>query len=164
MESRDTARILGTILARLLQNFRGDFSSEFDDLVRMQRENHKPPRSIAKLVELIKKATRHFGRPRIIIDALDESSDREKLLEAIQLLREDDRISLFLTSRKELDISESLWNVPSISLIDDQARNVQIDIDYHIEQEISNRAKLRNLPPALKKTLFAKLASKANGM
>ncbi|KAF4616605.1 hypothetical protein D9613_008514 [Agrocybe pediades] len=163
-DGRDSKHILRTILCQLLTKYKGDFEKDFDDLEQMQKNSLKPPSTTSSLIKYIKKAAGNWGKCWVVIDALDESGDREVLLQAIRMLMDDRHISLFVTSRKEFDISDALWDMSSISLQDDEAENVQSDIRHHIEQEIAYRPKLQNLRRDLKQMVLRKLASKANGM
>jgi hypothetical protein len=101
----------------------------------------------------------------IVIDALDECMDRVDLLkEILHIMEAGPALKLFITSRKEFDISRCLEHVPQLSL---STPDVSVDIDRYIRNQLdqlirSRRLKIRD--PALQDEIWDTLSSKADGM
>jgi hypothetical protein len=118
-----------------------------------------------KSLVLALSATLHsFRRVYLFIDALDESLDRQRLLDMIVQLAGSDfeAISLLVMSRKELDIIETLESVfSSLSLSNPR---VDEDIRVYIQSELRSHRKFSRWPTILKEDIEAALVKGAQGM
>ena len=95
----------------------------------------------------------------LVIDALDECSDRTALLDMIKTICENEQV----TSRKESDIDQTLTDVMHfIGPIEDE--RVDNDIRLHVQQCLAKDAKLSKLDDNLKSTIIETLTSKAHSM
>ena len=100
----------------------------------------------------------------IIIDALDESSDRKGLLEVIQRIRQStSEINLLMTSRKEYDIQIVLeHSVDYVFAIQDE--RVDADVDIYVRQCLRDDPDLSKWDDELKLEIATTLTSGAHGM
>lgn len=124
-------------------------------------------------MEMLKAVVTDFQDVYIFIDALDEcpkaEGERETLLETITKIHDWGLASLhlFVTSRNEADIKESLDVIPTdigyFKPIGVQGSHVKHDIELFLEQKFKERA-FRNWKTDLKQEVKKKLASRANGM
>jgi hypothetical protein len=106
-----------------------------------------------------------FPHAYIIIDALDECTEREVLLDVIQTMTDWKIASLHLlvTSRKEREIENCLgcqvWR-----WVDLQATVVTGDIEIHVRQCLQNDAKLKKWPAEVQAEIEGALTRGAHGM
>jgi hypothetical protein len=103
-------------------------------------------------------------RVYLILDALDECSERALLLPVIQQILQIDRdVHLMLTSRKEYDIETTLQtSVAAIVSMED--RRVDSDIQIHVEQCLREDPKLCKWDEKIKQEIVTELVSGAKGM
>lgn len=105
-----------------------------------------------------------LDRCRIVIDALDEGTDREELMKVIKALVDSTSVSLLATSRKDEDIIEDmLSDVMSISVNLDSV-NVDNDIRAYVVKCFETDSKLRKRPQSAKNRIEEVLTTKAEGM
>ena len=70
----------------------------------------------------------------VVVDALDECSDRGEFLHALQpIINNRHKVRFFLTSRKEYGIEQSLASLPQIILNGD---SLSLDIDMFVESQL----------------------------
>ena len=100
----------------------------------------------------------------LIVDALDESSEREILLNVIQqIMHSNCDINLLVTSRKEHDIETELKGcVHHIVSMED--KRVDPDIELHIHQCLHNDRDLCKWDAAVKQEIVECLTSGVHGM
>jgi NACHT domain len=103
-------------------------------------------------------------RVYLIVDALDECSERSLLLQVIQqILQIDCDVHLMLTSRKEYDIETTLQaSVTAIVSMED--KRVDPDIHIHVEQCLREDPKLCKWDEKIKQEIVTELVSGAKGM
>ena len=120
--------------------------------------------NITQLIETILSIASHGRRLFIIIDALDESSDRKTLLKVIKMiLQSNSEINLLMTSRKEHDIQVMLeFSVNYVVAIQNEL--VDVDIDIYIRQCLLNDPDLCKWDDELKSEIVTILTSGAQGM
>jgi len=106
----------------------------------------------------------HKGRKvYLILDALDECTERQLLLRVVEQMLSLDSIHLLLTSRKEYDIQTALE--PSVIVIvsmDD--KRVDPDIRMHVERCLHEDPKLCKWDEKIKDEIVKELVSGAKGM
>lgn len=111
---------------------------------------------------------RDFDDVFIAIDALDECPvhKREDLLDLLETITSwpDSKFHIFLTSRPESDIKNTLSALPSIESIPIQGLDVARDITHHISTQMSKDPKFRKLPPKMKSEVERTLIDGAEGM
>ena len=104
-----------------------------------------------------------------IIDALDECNEREKLLRLLEIIyeRKHPKLHILVTSRKELDIEESLKAMTNDKTrICIQSELVYEDILTYIQDRLENDNSLKRfkLKPKIKEKVKETLIEKADGM
>ncbi|KAH7890100.1 hypothetical protein F5I97DRAFT_1965195 [Phlebopus sp. FC_14] len=153
---------LRSLLVQFLHSETMNWLPVFDDFVARKDRGAAPPTDVHMLVDLLKRALKLHKRPIIVIDALDECQDREKLLMALKELN-DGHAQLFCVSRPEVDIKEAFSDLPSISLSVMEGPLLE-DMRRHIEAELENRRNLKKLRVDQKGEVRQLLLEKAQGM
>lgn len=122
------------------------------------------PREDAVL-SLLKQIMADSDHTYIIIDALDECTDRDKLLEFIRGLVTDDghKLHLLTTSRPEREIKEQLTEIVT-SEVNIQSAVVNDDIRLYIQDRLHNDSKLKKWPTSIQHEIEETLMQKAHGM
>ncbi|KAF8840056.1 hypothetical protein BDN67DRAFT_1011775 [Paxillus ammoniavirescens] len=164
--STSAAEVMRSLLTQLLRlaNADGvDCRDAVPELVERKAEGTEPPCDMKLLTCLVRHVAQQLHRqPLIVIDALDECKDAEKLVHAVKQLN-DGHIRVFVTSRPERIIMETLFDLPSISL-QNMGGAVSADMKRHITIELDSRQWLRILKPALKQEIHFALLARADGM
>ncbi|KAJ9663080.1 hypothetical protein H2198_001072 [Neophaeococcomyces mojaviensis] len=122
------------------------------------------PRSNAVVSEL-KIALRSCGRCYLVLDALDECSSREEVLDFLEevLTTSNLNLSVFLTSRKETDIEMQLSNSVKGKINIDQSL-IDEDIRLYVHDRLKIDAKLKRWPADVQSEIENTLMDKAQGM
>jgi hypothetical protein len=157
--------VLRSLLAQLLRlaPIDGvDCRDAVPDLVQRKEKGASPPNDINLLIPLVLSAAKLHRLPVIVVDALDECRDVEKLLDALKQLN-DGHIWLFVTSRPEQMVRETLAGLPFISL-EEMESAVSADMKLHITKELDGRPQFRVLPDDLKMKIRSALLARAEGM
>ena len=101
----------------------------------------------------------------IILDALDECTDREPLFKILDDLigasRED--LHILATSRPEKDIEDQLSGIASHN-INIESAIVDKDIYIYVRDRLATDTKLRKWPPAVQDEIITVLTEKSDGM
>ena len=101
----------------------------------------------------------------IVVDALDECSQSEELVELISEMRswKPTNLRILVVSRQHFEGSDDLEELQPvrISIQDELANN---DISMFVEETLSKDIKLRKWPPHIKSEIKFALVSKSNGM
>ncbi|KAN0084379.1 hypothetical protein V8E55_007883 [Tylopilus felleus] len=107
-----------SLLSQLLQQFHrhvvnpGDL---IDELVEVRNRDDPPASDVVLLARYVSFAAKQFyQRPFLVVDALDECTDLQDLLDALPELRKSAVIRLFVTSRPLSIIKNGLSSVKSI--------------------------------------------------
>jgi hypothetical protein len=158
--STNAAEVMRSLLTQLLCfaniNIKGiDCRDAVPELVERKAKGVAPPDDMKLLIRLVSRAAQQFEQPLVVIDALDECKDVEKLVNAVKELN-DGHIQLFFTSRPERIIRETFSSLPSISL-QDMGSAVAADIKRHITIELDSRPWLRILKQSLKEEIRSAL-------
>jgi len=105
------------------------------------------------------------NRKYIILDALDECTDRERLLPFIQNVVESQqyKVCLLATSRQEKDIKEELKPIAN-QTVGIQSAEVDHDICLYIHDQLATDPKLKKWPPSVKDEIASEMMKKADGM
>lgn len=101
----------------------------------------------------------------LVVDALDECSERENLLEWLEeLLRLNlDKLHIMVTSRKERDIETCLSPLISSSM-NLESSSIDTDIATHVYGAIRRDRNLRTWPLTIQYEIAWKLITQARGM
>lgn len=99
-------------------------------------------------------------RYTVVIDALDECSDRSELLDSLRSIFLSSNLRILVSSRHGFDISE---HFPAHRITDVKNRNA-IDIHAYVEREVSKRARLSGMDPNQSKRLVDALEKQSDGV
>ena len=104
-------------------------------------------------------------RTYLIMDALDECSEREKLMDVIsQIVKNSSlHVNLLAMSRKEQDILERLQGMIDVQ-IDLQGDWIDTDIDLHVRKCLESDKRLRKWNSLIKQEILEALIAGAHGM
>lgn len=121
------------------------------------------------LMIVLKEVVESFDRTYIVLDALDECSDRQELLECIEEVQnwKLEELHVLLTSRKLIDIEEGLEPmIGSDGKICIQSELVDADVRTYVHERLHNDRKLKRWrdKPKVQEEIETTLMKKANGM
>lgn len=130
--------------------------------------DQEAPSSVQVLLKAFTSVIETPGQKYVIVDALDECTDRGELLEvlteiaAVQLSNAG-KLHILVTSRQDRDILQGLKGIATqtISL---GGSKIDDDIAVHIHSQIEKQPKLRRWPDQVKSEIERKLVERANGM
>jgi hypothetical protein len=118
-------------------------------------------RSIVKTFLLLLESS-DSNRIYLLMDALDECLERDKLLDIIgQIVQQN--INLLITSRKERDITERLAESIEVT-IDLKGDGIDADIALRVHKCLECDKRLRKWPLKIKQQILNALVKKADGM
>jgi hypothetical protein len=164
--STSAAEVMRSLLSQLLQRFHrhavhpGDLINE---LIEERDGGALIISNVMLLARYISRAAKQFNRqPLIVVDALDECTDVQGLLNALAELRKGG-IRSFVTSRPLQIIKDSFSGLGSIDM-DMMKYEVSTDIKLHVTRELDSHRRLRIVDARLKDEMYSVLCDKANGM
>jgi hypothetical protein len=135
-----------------------------DDLFRQSYDGHESP-SLQSLTNTFSALLGSSPRTYLIIDALDECSEQDRLTELIRHLRESSQDASFLvTSRREQDLLEGLEGSMDVQIDLSHADGLEMDIDLHVRKSLETDPKLRKWKPLLRDEILSALVQGAQGM
>lgn len=164
---RSASMILGGLLKCLAaQNevVANEIGHLFD--VRTQQNQQAEHLSISDLKSQLLATSASYGKILVLVDALDESHDRESILAFLSELttHPSNRFKLLITSRKESDILAALSHFPSICLNEKtNGRDIHSYISAQIEQRLQ-KGVFEIQDPWLKDELVSQLSKHAGGL
>ncbi len=114
---------------------------------------------------LLQEVMKSIKSKYIILDALDECTDREDLLTFICDLTDSEvnGLRVMATSRRERDIEEQLREAADYN-INIQSAVVDEDIRIYIRDRLATDNKLKKLPQSIHEEIISVMMKKANGM
>ncbi|KAF9228827.1 hypothetical protein BS17DRAFT_212555 [Gyrodon lividus] len=130
------------------------------ELIECKAIGAAPPNDLRLLIDLVRCAAKLHQRPLIVIDALDECKDVEKLLNVLEELN-DGHIRLFVTSRPQQVIRERLSDLPSISL-QEMTSAISADMERHNTKELDSHRSII-LEAGVKEEIRSALLEVADG-
>ena len=133
-------KLIRTLISQLSDTRHGGMSEKLADLYKRCGEVQQP--SDEQLQNVLRDILDRFSQAYIIIDALDECTDREKTLNwANELISDTDckpaNLHIVITSRPERDIHESFAALDSHS-IDVSEANTQ-DINDYLKRQMASK-------------------------
>ena len=106
-----------------------------------------------------------FEKTYLVIDGLDESPNRQLLLDGIrqlcQALDSTNSLKVLISSRPEYDIRQALSTTSGFSI---KPRHVELDMETHVRAELAKMPKLRALSVLVQESLITDLVKRAGGM
>lgn len=126
-------------------------------------QNGQRQPSYEGLVETLKAILRLSSKTYFILDALDECTDRQELLQLIQEMNKWRMVQILATSRKEKDIEEVLKPLVTCQ-ISIQDAEVDHDIQLYIHYQIQNDPRLQKWPLEMHREIEKSLMDGAHGM
>jgi len=114
-------------------------------------------------VDTLKSILGLFPKTYIILDALDECTDREELLVLIEEINRWGAVQILATSRKEKDIEEALHPLVTCQICIQDAQ-IDNDIKLYIRHRLQNDSKLKKWPLKVQREIEESLMAGANGM
>ena len=128
-----------------------------------QCEQKKP--TVDEMTTVLRQMLKSFSTIYILLDALDECTDREDLFDFIKVLISWDinGLHMLATSRRENDIATSLDPLVTSQLCI-QNELVNADILVFVLERLSNDTKLKRWPASIQKEIESTLMKGANGM
>jgi hypothetical protein len=108
-------------------------------------------------------STEGLGSVTVVIDALDECNDRDRLLQLLASLwgRMGSNVKVFVTSRREIDIQRRFNKFPQVSLEESAVDN---DVRKYLEHTMEASAAFRKLTDSLKEFIVTSLVLGSGGM
>ena len=130
---------------------------------RSQNGQNQP--TIEELSLLLRQIIKGFRSTYILLDALDECTEREDILNFIEVLMgwNIDSLHVLSTSRKESDIATSLEPLATCQQCI-QSAAVDADIRVHVLERLSSDRELRKWPVDVQKEIEDALTKGAKGM
>lgn len=152
----------------LLRSLIAQFAAKCPRLPEFLRSAYSQSQSeltIEEMKPILHQMLKSFNTTYILLDALDECTDREDLLEFVEALVgwNIDNLHVLTTSRKENDITMFLEPLVTCQLCI-QSALVDADIRVYILDRLSNDLKLRKWPVDVRKEIEDALMTGANGM
>ena len=164
--STSAAEVMRSLLAQLLRYVRNeniDPGELVNDLVRENNGDTPILKNVKYLATFVSQTAKQFShQPLVVIDALDECKDIEKLLDGLLILTRGG-MRLFVTSRPLQMIKDGLRDLMSISM-DKMTSAVSTDIALHVTRELDSRRRLRDLELGFKMEIHYVLCDRADGM
>ncbi|KAF8135797.1 hypothetical protein EV363DRAFT_1294575 [Boletus edulis] len=163
--STSSAEVLRSILSQLLRQLRGhsvDLKIVLDALTEAKEWGGGTLSNPKELADVVSRAARLLTKKSlVIVDALDECKDVQKLIQALIAIR--DHVCLFIASRPLRVIMDELSDLPFVSM-EDMADELSTDIKLHVTRELDVRRRLRDLDSVFKMEIRTVLCDKADGM
>ena len=160
VEKQTVSAMLSSLLAQISP------ATEIEPEIRQLYErcdNGRRTPTVHEMTETLFAVLRKGRRMYLILDALDECSERPLLLQVIeQIAKLEGDIHLLLTSRIEYDIRTALQSY--VTVVSMQDTRVDPDIRIHIEQCLLNDPKLCKWDDKIKDEIVKELVTGAKGM
>lgn len=132
-------------------------------------ENNRREASEQQLLQALKDTLDLLPAPFVVLDALDECSNWKALFDILQEIQSwsKDTLRVLLTSRKEVEIEETLGNtVPPNNRTCLESHLVDKDIGTYVQERLTKDKSFRRWQgdSAMKQEIERTLGRKANGM
>jgi hypothetical protein len=162
-EKQSSKKALRSLLLQLaLQS--SDCLQALETLYKMCGNGTQEPAE-DKIRELFKDAIIRQEYTYVVLDAMDECTDREPLLDYLEDLVTANLpgFHLVVTSRREKDIEDSFHSICNYSMSIDSAI-VNEDIYRYIQHRLATDRKLQKWPAAVKEEITTAMMKRADGM
>jgi hypothetical protein len=166
-QKQDPELMLHSLLCQLLQ--RSVVIPKGVDALFSSCDNGKRQPSLHALLEVTRHAMQEFTQVYVVLDALDECTQRSELMNTLEIVAgwQLDNLHLLMTSRKERDIERSLEGyVKEEDAICLQRDVVDQDIQRYVQQRLHDDKRLEkwNKDVAVRQEIEAALMGGARGM
>jgi hypothetical protein len=166
-QKQDPELMLRSLLCQLLR--RAVVIPKGVDAVFSSCENGKRQPSLHALVEVTRQIAQEFAHVYVVLDALDECTQRSELMDMLETVAgwQLDNLHLLMTSRKERDIESSLEGyIRDEDAICLQREVVDQDIQRYVQQRLHDDKALAkwNKDTAVRQEIEAALMHGARGM
>lgn len=160
-ESQDPLNVLGSLVAQICSQL--EFCPEELELA-FSHSRHSNKRPTITLLRDILCSLSISRRIVLLIDGVDECNERKELLKSMTYFKHmSENISIFLTSRHELDIQDALISFEHIR-IETWTKEVDKDIEIYIDHRLQTDQRLLRLKDSVKEEIRQCLHSKSSGM
>lgn len=162
-EKQHTRTAIRSLLFQLALHIPDLFHS-LEQLHKQCEEGHKQPSEDA-IRSMFCNAFAAPHRKYVVLDALDECTERETLLSFIRDLVVSPKylVCILATSRRERDIEAELKPVAN-HVMDIQSAQVDSDIALYVHDRLTADTKFKKWPPNFKDEIAGELMKKADGM
>ena len=99
----------------------------------------------------------------IVLDALDECTDREAMLKFVKELSGSQGVRLVVTSRRETDIENAILDRAS-QVINIESSLVDADIQVYVRDQVGGDTRLAKWSIEIREEIITKICSQADGM
>ena len=132
--------------------------------MQMQAESVAQP-SVLELSTILHDSMEEFDHVYVILDALDECDEREKLFSIIKrlLYSKIGKIHMLVTSRSDADLEERLTPMITAHILIENSL-VEPDIRSYIQEQLHDNPRLRRWPHKVQERIEAALMTGAQGM
>ncbi|KAG9195644.1 hypothetical protein G6011_00765 [Alternaria panax] len=166
-QKQDPELMLRSLLCQFLQ--RSVVIPKGIDALFLSCDNGKRQPSLYALLEVTRQATQEFTQVYVVLDALDECTQRSELMDMLETMAgwPLDNLYLLMTSRKERDIESSLETyIGEEDAVCLQRDVVDQDIQRYVQQRLRDDKGLAkwNKDAAVRQEIEAALMSGARGM
>jgi hypothetical protein len=166
-QKQDPELMLRSLLCQLLQRS-STIPKGVDTLFSSCEDGRRQP-SLRALLEVLQLMLQEFAHVYVVLDALDECTQRSELMDMIETVAgwQLDNVHLLLTSRKERDIEISLESfVVDEDTVCLQKDVVDKDIERYVQQRLSNDKNLAkwNRDSAVRQEIETAMMCGARGM
>ncbi|CAD6587468.1 MAG: hypothetical protein ASARMPREDX12_002854 [Alectoria sarmentosa] len=144
---------------------RGKFSdTRYRSRMAMQAESVAQP-SLLELSNTLHDSMEEFDHIYIILDALDECVERQKLLPIVRrlLYSKTGKTHIFVTSRSDADLEEYLTPIATAHVLI-ESHLIEPDIRSYIQEQLNDNPRLRRWPKKFRERIKSALMTGAQGM
>lgn len=160
-EAHDPTNILGSLVAQICSQTGASYDELEAAFDHSRHSNKRPSIALLKDMLCLLSASR---RIILLVDAIDECVQRKELLSSMAYLQSlGKNISIFLTSRHELDIQDALASFELIQM-EGWTREVDEDIKTYIDHRLQTDRSLLRLKPSVRDEISVCLHERSCGM
>jgi hypothetical protein len=155
--------VTGMLRSSLQQLSAVNLCPELDRLYQQCGEGNHEPR-VEALVETVILLLSSSDRTFLVLDALDECSERDELVDIIARILTESQVAVLATSRNERNIAESLQvTVANITCLGNDD-GVADDISLHVQKCLQEDKRLKGWPQKIKQEIREALIDGAHGV
>ena len=155
--------VVRSLIAQLYT--KSDQAAKTLDALYSRNDNGRQQPITDALITAFHRILEGFQQLYIVLDALDECTEREELLEFLETVAgwKINRLHILTTSRREGDITETLETLVT-NQVCIQSELVSADIRTYVRKRLQNDRKLKAWPRAVQSEIETVLVDGAHGM